>query len=106
MAKYFELTSETKVNDLGVTLHRIRCMRDMPFAKAGDLGGWVESEANLGDEAWVGDEAQVFGGAQVTGSAEVRGTAMVYGNATVSGTATVSDHAKVYEDVLPLVKLC
>lgn len=63
MAKYFELTSETKVNDFGATLHRIRCTRDTRFAKAGDLGGWVESESNLHDEAWVDDEAQVFGDA-------------------------------------------
>ena len=38
MAKYFELTSETKVNDFGVTLHRIQCTQDTRFAKAGDLG--------------------------------------------------------------------
>jgi hypothetical protein len=46
----------------------------------GDVGGWVQSEANLSqvsDEAWVSDEAQVFGEAQVSGKAWVSGKARV-----------------------------
>ena len=43
-------------------LHRIRALRDIrPDIKAGDLGGFVESERNLsfevGDDAWIFDDA-------------------------------------------------
>ena len=43
-------------------LHRIRALRDMGTeVRAGDLGGFVESESNLsfepGDDAWIFDNA-------------------------------------------------
>lgn len=49
--KKYELTDETKVEH-GVTLHRIRALVDIVRygVKAGDLGGWIESEANLSQE--------------------------------------------------------
>ena len=60
--KKYELTDETKVEH-GVTLHRIRALVDIVRygVKAGDLGGWIESEANLDQEheAWVFDDAWV-----------------------------------------------
>ena len=60
--KKYELTNEAKV-EFGVTLHRIRALVDIERweIKAGDLGGWIESEANLSQEhdAWVSDEARV-----------------------------------------------
>lgn len=67
--KKYELTDETKVEH-GVTLHRIRALVDIVRygVKAGDLGGWIESEANLDQEheAWVFDDAWVFGEAWVS----------------------------------------
>lgn len=60
--KKYELTSETKMV-CGITLHRIRALVDIVRygVKAGDLGGWIESEANLDQEhdAWVSDKARV-----------------------------------------------
>ena len=45
-------------------LRRIRALRDIPRynVKAGDLGGWVESEKNLSQEGdcWVGGNARVY----------------------------------------------
>ena len=43
-------------------LHRIRALRDIgKKVKAGELGGFVESERNLsfevGDDAWIFDDA-------------------------------------------------
>lgn len=62
MPKY-EITSE--VHPEIPTLRRIRALRDIPryAVKAGDLGGWIEKEANLTQEgdAWVRGDAQVFG---------------------------------------------
>ena len=50
----YELTNESL--DIGTkTLFRIRALEDFSSVKAGDLGGWVESESNLSQEGtcWV-----------------------------------------------------
>ena len=87
--KKYELTDETK-GERGVTLHRIRALVDIERygVKAGDLGGWIESEANLDhkSEAWVFGNARVFGEARVSGKAWVFGEAQVFGEARVSKT--------------------
>ena len=74
MMKY-ELTN-TRQNDL----YQIRALIDFGKVKAGDLGGWIESEANLSQDgnAWVFDNAVVFGNARVFGNAVVSGDAWVY----------------------------
>ena len=61
MNKRFRLTDET-IRCYGCTLHRIEALVDMPKhkVKAGDLGGYVEKEENLKDDAWVFGEAKVF----------------------------------------------
>ena len=76
--KKYELTSETKVVS-GTTLYRIRALRDFDFVKAGELGGFVEKEANLSqyNNAWVYGNAEVSGDARVSGNAEVSGDARV-----------------------------
>ena len=52
--KKYELTEEAIVVD-GHKLHRIRALKDFADVKAGDLGGYVESEDNLSHEGncWV-----------------------------------------------------
>jgi len=49
----YELTNETIIHH-DHTLHRIRALRDIPRydVKAGDLGGYIESEANLSQSIW------------------------------------------------------
>ena len=78
--KKYELTDETKVVN-GVTLHRIRAVRDIPehAIKSGDLGGWLETAKNLSHDgaAWVMDSAYVMGKARVADSARVMGKARV-----------------------------
>ena len=63
MNNKYELTDETK-NFCGITLHRIRALRDIPSVKvkSGDLGGWIEKESNLTQygNAMVGGDAKVF----------------------------------------------
>ena len=50
-------------------MYRIRALRDIPRwgGKAGDLGGYVESEENLDQHGlcWVRDDALVWGNARV-----------------------------------------
>ena len=104
MDKHFKLTEETIVNEAGVTLHRIMATRDSLHAKAGQLGGFVESEDNLGGEAWVDDNAEVWGEAfvycyaYVSGNARVCGNARVYGKAQIYGHACVGVDARVYDN--------
>lgn len=64
----YKLTEETKQHE-GITLYRIQALVDIPSigVKAGDLGGWIESESNLSQEgdAWVFGNAKAYGNARV-----------------------------------------
>lgn len=104
---HFEFTGETHG-----PLKRIRATIDLPFhgVKAGDLGGWIESESNLQGLAWVADEAEVCGNAIACDNAllcdnavacdnsQVSDYASVQNNAVLSGNAKVSDCAIVCDD--------
>ena len=107
--KKYELTTEVKV-EFGVTLHRIRALVDIERwgVKAGDLGGWIESEANLDQEheAWVSDEARVSGKAWVSDEAWVSAEARVSDEARVSGKAWVFDEAWVSDEARVSGKAC
>jgi hypothetical protein len=61
MKKHFKLTETTKVNKFGLILYQIQATRDLPLhgVKEGDLGGWVQKESNLNENAWVWGNAQV-----------------------------------------------
>lgn len=114
----YELTDETCIID-GVTLHRIRALRDIPgtSVKAGDLGGWIQWGDNLSQDgsAWIYDEgavyeratvcdgayvcdnARVFGWAKICEHAHVVGNAQVFGASIVKYHASIRDNAKVYD---------
>ena len=114
----YKLTNETMITDSGILLHRIECLTSFGNVKAGDKGGWIESEINLSQdgECWVYDNAKVcgnakvygdalvyddalvYGSAEVYGDAEVCGDVEVCGNAWVCGDAWVCENAKVYEN--------
>ena len=65
----YELTLKTCVSADGTVLFQIRALRDLFIrsVKAGDLGGFVQSNANLDQEGdcWIFAHAQVYGNAQV-----------------------------------------
>ena len=71
---------------------RIVALRDFGSVKAGDIGGYVESESNLSHEGncWISDDARVSGNALVSDDAEVSDDAIVSGNARVSGNAKLT----------------
>ncbi len=100
--KKYELTDET-IEFAGKTLHRIRALRSFGKVKAGDVGGFVESEGNLshegdcwgGNRAWVYGDARVFGNAKVLGFSHVYDNARVYENANVLLAAAIYGNAKV-----------
>ena len=95
--KKYELSNIT-IEFNGVTLHRIKALKDFSDVKAGDLGGWVEKEDNLSQsgDAWIGGDAKVYGNAKVYGRAMVFGKAKVHDNAVVCDDAWVYDYAQVY----------
>ncbi|MBR3329283.1 hypothetical protein IKG29_01995 [Candidatus Saccharibacteria bacterium] len=103
--KLTDITFTTK--DGSVTFHRILALVDIPkhHVKAGDFGGWIESERNLSQEGscWVGDSAcihdnaWVYGNALVCGNAQIYGHAYVYDEARVFGFAVVCGDAWIYE---------
>ena len=78
-------------------LYQIEALKDFGNVKAGDLGGYIESEKNLSqyDNAWVYGDAQVLGNAQVFDNARVYGNACVFDKAEVYGNALVYDNAQV-----------
>jgi hypothetical protein len=99
--KKYELTTETKVV-FGRTLHRIKALVSFGDVAAGELGGWIEKEANLDHDgdAWVYGDARVCGNAWVYGDARVYGHAEVYGDARVYGDAWVYGDAEVYGNAM------
>lgn len=70
--KKYELTNEITVSS-GKTLYRIKAVRSFGDVKEGDLGGFIEKEANLPHDgnAWVYDNAKVYGDAKVCGDVRV-----------------------------------
>ena len=97
MNKKYELTNET-IEYLGHTLHRIVALKDFSDVKAGDKGGYIESEDNLDQTgyAWVYDDAKVCMRAKVIGNAAVKKTAAVFGDAILTQNAKVSGNACIY----------
>ena len=81
-------------------LHRRRALQDVgDQVKAGDLGGFVESESNLetdpSDGAWIFDDAIAAGDAYVDQDSCLRDTAIACDSAYVSNGSVLSDHACV-----------
>lgn len=94
--KKYELTGIRGTNRLCIPerTQRIRALRDinnpgMPLIRAGDLGGFVESEENLSQEGecWVAADAVVYDQAKVSDNALVTDEAHVNCGAIVKGSA-------------------
>ena len=90
--KYEFVPGDEKVIAPGRTVKRIRALVAISyFVAAGDIGGYIESEASLpvyGD-AWVSGNAQVYGDAWVYGRGLIvwfTGVGTGYGTLTVYNT--------------------
>lgn len=93
----YKLTEETLTLENGKVLHRIQALKDFADVKAGDLGGWIESEFNLSQEGncWVYGEAQVFDYAIVYSNAKVKDHSKVFENAGIYDNAVIRDYANM-----------
>jgi hypothetical protein len=98
MEKKYELLAGDCLRAGDRTVYRIRALRDFGDVRRGDLGGYIESEANLdhNGESWVADLAQVYGPhGCVRGNGRVSGESWVLG--IVDGDAQICDLVVVGE---------
>lgn len=96
--KKYRLTSETISYD-GHMLHRIQCVNSFfasHFNKTiteGELGGFVESDANLSQEGecWVDKDSMVYGNAEICGNAFITHNSVIHGNALIRRNVCVME---------------
>lgn len=96
-AKY-KLDHNDTIYYIGRKLYRIIALRDVrEDVKAGDRGGYVESDENLSHygKAWIYPCAKVYGTSCVRGEAEVSGNAVVCGNADIREDARIIGNARI-----------
>lgn len=84
-------------------LHRVRALRDIgDKVRAGDMGGFVESERNLsiesGDDSWIFDDAICAGEGRVEKGSQLFGSAVVCGRACLTDGANMSAHSRAEDD--------
>lgn len=104
--KKYELISGDWVEVIDIlhhkhVLYRIRAIKDFDDVKAGDYGGYIESENNLSHEgsAWVySDAVRIDKNAKLWGHALLCESAKMYHSAEVCDYAIVSGNTKIYED--------
>ncbi len=99
--KKYKFTGETKIIHTSVRdvkLNRIQAIAGFGTVKAGDIGGWIETEKNLAHDgnAWISEGAQIYGNARVFGNAQIYDNARVFGNAQIYGNAWVFGNAQIY----------
>lgn len=104
MHKY-EITNHTKVVD-GHVLHRIRALKNFSIIKAGDFGGFVETENNLSQHGncWAFHNSLIYGNARVIENAFIFGNANIFDNALICGKAQIECNAKVFGNAIVLDK--
>ena len=97
MSKKYEFTGETKPYHGGaITLHQIRAVADFGSVKTGDIGGWIEFEANLpnttDDKSWVWPSSIVTGTSRVYDS--------IIGSDSTLFDTIVSNNSELYKTVV------
>ena len=98
MERKYELVKEDSIDFDGVTLYRIRALKDFGDVKKGDIGGYIETEGNLSHKGlcWVSDNAHVHGSVWIFGDAQVSGRAWIYGNSQIYGNALVCGNSRTF----------
>ena len=96
--KKYKFTGETK-SYMGITLHRIRALKDFGNVKEGDIGGWIEKEENLSHTGlcWIYDEAIVREDARVTENARAYNISEISGQALIREDAVIRNDVKIYD---------
>lgn len=104
MPKKYQLTDEASFIDGNTLVYRIQARVELPSmgVRAGDLGGFVESEENLSHEGdcWIADDARVLGRSLVQDDAIISGDAMVRGESLIRDSAVITGYAQVESSVV------
>lgn len=95
----YELTNISIVHN-GVTLYRIKALKDFDHIKKGDLGGFIESKNNLSQngDCWVYDDAKVYDHAYIFENAKIFNNVEVFNNARVFNDARIYSNVKIYNN--------
>src|SRR6218665_2062300 len=94
----YELSDQSKVNENGETLYRIRAVQNVSSEDHGSafLGGWVSSARISSGAESIADDAWAHGNAQITGEARITRRALIFDDACIADRARVSDDAAVF----------
>ena len=95
--KKYELTDIT-MKFGGRTLYRIKALKDFSDVKAGDLGGWIQSEENLSQEGncWIHDEAMCMDRARVCDNCIMRDFSTMFDNSRMHDNAVMVDDTMAF----------
>ena len=79
--KKYMFTGKRMFAGTGVTLFQIKAVKDFDNIKAGDIGGWIESDKNLSHtgNCWIDKNSLVYGDVTVSGDIQIE-------NSTVNGS--------------------
>lgn len=103
--KKYRLGSKAKVLGCGTVVHEIIALRDIPkySVSKGDIGGFVESEANLSqlldDDSWIKDDAIAKGHTRMEKGALLLHRAVVT-DSLISGEIIIGADAQVSDSEL------
>lgn len=99
MEKKYKLIEGSRFWQYGRPLYRIQALRDFSDVKKGDLGGFVESEANLSQmgDCWIYDMAQAVDKSRVEGDACLRDCSKMYGSSIIKDKAQLQGCARMIQ---------
>lgn len=86
-------------------VYEIRALKDivspkypeLHFVKAGEVGGWIEHEYNLAENAWIEPGCVIVGEGKALSNSWLAGRVMVMDNAEISGNAFIMG-SSIYEN--------
>jgi len=92
----FRLTRLNKIVT-GIKVSRIQALKDFANVKAGDLGGWVQSEHNLSHNGncWIYDDACAIEYSGVRGNASMHENSFISEHAKLWGNSSIHDNSKL-----------
>lgn len=98
--KKYRLTRKHITLKTGLILYQIKALQDFGDVCKGQLGGYVQSEANLShnDECWIYDQARVYENAKVEKKAKIFNQVCVSGNVLITDNVCLYDDVKVQDD--------
>lgn len=97
--KKYKLIESSRAWQYSRPIYRIQALRDFSDVKKGDLGGFVESEANLSQmgDCWIYDMAQAVDKSRVEGDACLRDCSKMYGSSLLKDKAQLQGCARMFQ---------